>query len=533
MQGRRSRQFDAFSVAELAPSLIEPDSFYALLHRLGPVLISDDDFSEMYADNVGRPSLPPSLLSQVLLLQEHDGVSDREAARRVRADLDWKYALHLPLDYQGFAHSNLAHFRARLLVHNLECISFDKVNELAVKLGVLDPEAPRAIDSSHIFGAAAVQDTYTLLRTALRDLLVTLLERDRQAAEALIEELDLSDYQSSEKPEIDWADAEARAAWLKTIVADGRRLLEEIDATPLVDAGVREAASLLTQILNQDITEGDDGEPEIKQGVEKDRVVSTEDSEMRHGRKSSSLRFDGYKVHVAEELETELITDIEVTPGNVHDSEPVEEMLTDSAERLGGAPRAIIGDSHYGSTDLRVDLAEHGIDVIAKLPGIAFSKGGYFTKADFDVDLEAEAVTCPAGHTTQKYYRARDDKGRRTRRYQFPATACNACALKARCTRSDQGRTILLNYHEETLQKAYAHNQSDAFKATYRRRALVERKLSELLWRHGLRFGRFIGTRKTRLQALWTAAVVNLKRLGKLLAEAFETPEEAILAAAA
>ncbi len=61
----------------------------------------------------------------------------------------------------------------------------------------------------------------------------------------------------------------------------------------------------------------------------------------------------------------------------------------------------------------------------------------------------------------------------------------------------------------------------------------MERKLSELLWRHRLRFGRFIGTRKTKLQALWTAAVVNLKRLGKLLAEAFKSPEEAILGAAA
>lgn len=53
----------------------------------------------MYAENVGRPSLPPALLAQVLLLQEHDNVSDREAARRVKRDLAWKYALHLPIDY--------------------------------------------------------------------------------------------------------------------------------------------------------------------------------------------------------------------------------------------------------------------------------------------------------------------------------------------------------------------------------------------------------------------------------------------------
>lgn len=122
---------------------------------------------------------------------------------------------------------------------------------------------------------------------------------------------------------------------------------------------------------------------------------------------------------MAEDLETELITDAEVTPGNVHDSDPVEEMLTDSAERLGAKPKEIIGDSHYGSTDLRTDFAQDGIEVVAKLPGVG--NDHRFTKADFDIDLEANGdgasptVTCPAGHTTEKYYRRRDDKGRQVR----------------------------------------------------------------------------------------------------------------------
>lgn len=312
-------------------------------------------------------------------------------------------------------------------MHGLERISFDKLNDLAIKLGVLDPEAPRAIDSSHIFGAAAVQDTYTLLRTALRKLLDQLLESNRDAAEQLIDTLELSIYHRPEKPEIDWHDADARAEWLKAIVRDGRRLLEEIDGTPLVDAPVHEAASLLSTILNQDITEGEDSEPEIKRGVEPDRMISAEDLEMRHGRKSISTLFDGYKVHVAEDLETVLITDVEVTPGNAHDSEPVEEMLTGSAERLGTMPKEIIGDSHYGSTDLRADLAEHDIDVIAKLPGLR--KGDRFTKSDFDIDLAAETVTCPAGHTTETYYR------RRVARAQIAGELSRSTITSVRCKR--------------------------------------------------------------------------------------------------
>ncbi len=472
MIGRKTSQNDLFGVAGLAPSIIEPDSFYALLHHAGPLVLSDMDFASMYDETLGRPSIPPSLLASVLLLQRHDKVSDREAARRVRCDLSWKHALHLPIDHLGFAHANLCHFRARLVVHGLEGMPFDKLNRLAVDLGILDPKAPRAMDSSHIFGAAAVQDTYTLLRTSFRKLLAALVDRDREAAGALIESLDLSKYEKADKPEIDWEDAGARGEWLRAIVRDSRCLLGEIDGTELVDNTVRQAASLLTEILSQDITEGG----EIKEGVAKDRIISTVDTEMRHGRKSSSKRFDGYKVHIGEDLQTELITDVEVSAGNAHDSEPVEAMLEESAQKLGAFPEEILGDSHYGSADLRVDLAEHKIEVVAKLPGVALQREDRFAKTDFNIDLDAEEVTCPGGHTTQKFYLVRDGKDRRVRSYRFPARTCNVCTLKAACTSSPRGRSITLHYHEKTLCAAHAYNQTEEFKTKYRRRALVERE---------------------------------------------------------
>jgi len=77
-----------------------------------------------------------------------------------------------------------------------------------------------------------------------------------------------------------------------------------------------------------------------------------------------------------------------------------------------------------------------------------------------------------------------------------------------------------------------AYNATEEFRERYRRRAIVERKLGELLWHHGLRFGRYIGEEKTEFQALWTAAVVNLKRLGQLAAHLFgPAPSVELLAA--
>lgn len=526
MMGRRAYQGDFFDVSPKVGQKIDEDSIYSLIHHLGPHLLRDEDYAQMYDLEDGRPSHPPSLMAGILLLQRHEDVSDREAIRRLEFDLRWQYALHLPIDYPGMPHSNLAHFRARLIVHGLEGWTFDRFLELAEEAGALDPGEAEAIDSSHIFGAAAVQDTYELLQHGLRGLLETLVEEDEEAASRLIDTHELEERLSAEKPDIDWSEEEDRLQWLRGIVKDARALLGALDGHQLAGSeAVQEAAELLKQILAQDISEPE-GKPAIRQGVATDRVISTVDTEMRHGRKSQSQRFDGYKVHITEALESELITGVTVTPGNRHDGEAAEDLVAQVKGRLNQPPPVLIGDSHYGHPDRRKQLEAEGVEVVAKLPPFPSRSG--IPKSTFQIDLEEGSVTCPAGITTTHSIQARDHKDRPVPRYRFPGEACNSCDLKSRCTSSDNGRTITLNYHEELLQEARAYNQTEEFERRYRRRSLVERKLSELLWRHGLRFGRYIGRKKTELQALQTAAVVNLKRAGRhvlrMMAENGTTP---------
>lgn len=514
MLGRRAYQGDLFDVSPRVAFKIDPDSIFALIHKLGPLLLRDEDFASMYAEGQGRPSHPPSLLAGILLLQRHADVSDREAIERLRFDLRWQYALRLPVDYNGFSHANLVHFRSRLIVHGLEGQVFDRFLELAQKAEIVGPEEAQAIDSSHIFGAAAVQDTYELLRESFRGLLEVVLEEDPSVAEGLIQSYDLEERLASEKPDIDWTNKEARRQWLGALVRDARALLGALDHHSLAASPtVQEAAELLSQILAQDITPPDQ-EPAITRGVATDRIISTVDPEMRHGRKSSARRFDGYKVHITEALESELITGVSVTPGNTHDGAVAGPLIEQVTERMGRPPETLIGDSHYGSLDRRVALEEAGIEVIAKLPPATRGTRPQFGKHEFEIDLENERATCPAGQTSERFTRRKDPKGRPTKLVRFSAHQCQPCALKEQCTTSKKGRTIRLNYHEETLQQTRAYNQTDEFTERYSRRALVERKLSELLWRHGLRYGRYFGRRKTELQALWTAAMVNIKRAG-------------------
>ena len=85
-----------------------------------------------------------------------------------------------------------------------------------------------------------------------------------------------------------------------------------------------------------------------------------------------------------------------------------------------------------------------------------------------------------------------------------------------RCVKSKvAGRTVSTHPYETYLHDARLRQQTDDFKERYRLRSAVERKQAELV-QHGIRQTRYLGHRKRQLQRLWTAAVVNLKRLFRL-----------------
>ena len=91
----------------------------------------------------------------------------------------------------------------------------------------------------------------------------------------------------------------------------------------------------LARILAQDIERDEDG-PRLKRGVAPDRLISVHDPEMRHGRKSSSHRFNGHKAQVAVDTETQLITAVDVLAGNAPDAEQALEVVEASEAATGG-----------------------------------------------------------------------------------------------------------------------------------------------------------------------------------------------------
>ena len=94
------------------------DSFYGFLASHRTELFHEEDFTDLYCSDNGRPSVPPSLLATALLLQAYEGASDEGAKARADFDLRWKVALGVGLEERPFAKSTLQLFnQARLILH--------------------------------------------------------------------------------------------------------------------------------------------------------------------------------------------------------------------------------------------------------------------------------------------------------------------------------------------------------------------------------------------------------------------------------
>jgi len=137
-----------------------------------------------------------------------------------------------------------------------------------------------------------------------------------------------------------------------------------------------------------------------------------------------------------------------------------------------------------------------------------------FRQDDFKMDEDAQHATCPAGHTSVVWSEHPVPGAPALQvKLRFDAPTCQACPFFGQCTTSSQGRSLTLHPYRALLAQRRAEAQSEDFKNRLHLRAGIEGTLSELVRGHRLRWARFRGQAKLRLQAYFTAIAVNLKRV--------------------
>jgi len=524
MLGKRSAQWGLFEADTLYADFVGKRTFYGYLASERGELFQDEAFAKLYDAKIGRPSVPPSLLATALVLQAYDDVSDEEATRRAAFDLQWKVALGIELVERPFAKSTLQEFRAQLIVHDQTRAIFQRSLEVAKHRGKWKkghaPDERRhmklALDTTNILGRGAVKDTYNLLADGIVEVLRALAKLGCFELLDVAEELGCTRYVEGSslkgQADVDWTSPQARQKFLAEIVADADGLLAVVRGTrfdlvtdSVEDKELAQAAEVLARIVGQDI-ERDDNGPRLKQGVAPERLISVHDPEMRHGRKSSSHRFNGHKAQIAVDTDTQLITAVDVLAGNAPDAEQALEVVEASETATGCQVEEVLGDCAYGSGETRAAFEANRRTIIAKVPEI--KNQGLFVKTDFEIDLEAGACTCPAKQTTRELRPANGGGGT----FVFAPELCAACPLRAQCTRGKGGRTVHIHPQEALLQQARELQTSPAFAEARKRRQVVEHRIARLV-QLGIRQARYFGRTKTLFQLCLAATVANLTLL--------------------
>jgi hypothetical protein len=466
------------------------------------------ELAAMYPERLrGREPVAPALLAMVTLLQAALGMSDEEAVEYAAFERRWQMLLDcLGEEEAPFSQGSLFNFRQRLISHDLDRRLLERSVELARKTKLFGASALRAaFDASPLFGAGRVEDTFNLIGHAARDLLGSVAQRlgvgmAEAAHRTGIPLLTGSSLKAA--LDIDWDDPMAKKGALERLLAQvrsletfvERELSEEAQKPPISDQ-----LSTVRQVVGQDIEpDPEGGGVRIKKGVAKERRISVRDGEMRHGRKSKASRVDGYKRHIALDLDHKLILAAAVTPANRPEAEATDDLLTD-VRRHGARVEELHIDRGYLSAPAVASERAAGTQIRCK--PYPQRNGGRFTKADFVLELDEQRVTCPEGQTVPL---------RLGHVSQFPATACRECPSRAKCTTAEtQGRSLSIHPAEPLLLELRQRRADPTGRAALRERVFVEHGLAAISRSQGRR-ARYVGVRKNLFDVRRHAAVANL-----------------------
>lgn len=494
---------------KVAAKLRKASAFYRFLWGIRSELLApefQDELATSYQPR-GQDPCPPALLAMVMLLQRYEGLSDADAVDAAENDRRWQLVLGtLGHDQAPFGQGTLVRFRVRAISNDLDKRLVDRTVELAKQTGEFGWKQLRvALDSSPLHGAGRVEDTWNLIGRAMSKVVhcVSLaldVDEETVVQSAGLRVLGANSVKAA--LDIDWDDEEAQLEALRDLLGQvdalerwvARRATKEATVPPLKDSLV-----LLRRLVEQDIEPDPSGSGRrIKEEVARDRVISVADPEMRHGRKSKSKLFNGYKRHIA--IVDDVIVATAVEPANVAEHQPAPRLL--AAVATHGDIEVVDIDRGYLASPAIESLHRDGV-IIHSRPWVRTNKG-LFTKEDFDIDIRRRRVTCPSGNTV-----AVPESGKVT----FAASDCARCRLKAQCTKKG-ARSISIHPAEGLLIQLRRRKATRRGRAELRKRVRVEHRLARIGAVQGNK-ARYFGARKNELDLNRAAAVINLQEVAR------------------
>lgn len=496
------------------------------MHRLE---LFDEEFQVelegMYrTSGAGKSPVPPAQLAMASLLQGYVGASDAETVELTVVDLRWQMVLGClgaiePVFSQGALHD----FRHRMIRSDMDRRLLERTVELARRTGGFDskklPKTLRvAMDSSPLEGAGRVEDTLNLIGHAARQVvacLATMLSRSVEDVSVIVGMPILLAPSIKAGLDREWGTPDDRQAALEELLRQLTSLRTWIETQlPTKHALTPEFRASLTtlkQVLEQDL-EPDPSAPkkrQVKQGVAENRQISIRDGEMRHGRKSKSKRFNGYKRHIAADLDSQLILSCSVAPANQPEEDSAARLAED-IERQGLSIQSLYVDRGYIVAPLVDDVIGRGGEVFCRPWKTNHNSNGNFSKADFRLNMRALTITCPAGEIESI------EPGSIV---EFGPEVCDQCLLRNQCTAAaaGRGRTVSIGKNEQLQHRLRKQAASPSGRAQLRERVVVEHKLAHIAQRQGRR-ARYFGVRANLYDLRRASTIQNMETVQRKIA---------------
>ncbi len=469
------------------------DHFYRHLERTLDLSFVREFVQETYAGG-GRPSVDPVVFFKLQLVMFFEGIrSERQLMRHAADRLSVRWYLGYDLGESLPDHSSLTRIRERYGVEIFRRF-FEKIVEQCQQAGLVwgrelyfdgtkvaanasvDSLKPRFFVEAHLenlFGEADKETTESAEQEVLHEERAgsdASEQQDRQAPVPLPTSLS-----PQEQEQLAQHNA-GRHDWIEELGAQDRRVTSR---------GYQRVADLQVSTTDPDAT-------------------------LMQTKNGADL---GYHTHfVVDGGKARIILQVLVTPSEVMDNQPMRDLLWRVRFRWKLWPRQVTGDRKYGTEDNLVAIEDQGIRAYIPLPDMDH-RTEFFSSQEFTYDAECDVYVCPAGkelrfdqaHTTE-----------RSRRYRARAKECNHCPLKARCTTSQQGRSLCRSVDEACLDRVRAYQSTEAYKKALRKRQVwVEPLFAEAKDWHGMRRFRLRRLWRVNCEALRIAAGLNLKRLLK------------------
>lgn len=465
-----------------------------------------------YDPGFGRPAIDPVRMLKILFLRFHYRLSDRQVMQRSVTDMAFRWFLGLGVHAEIPNHTNGTHFRQRIGAERFEQVFQDLVTQ-ARQYGLVRDRL-RLKDATHLFADVA--------KLGPLPLLAQVRERLLQAAAPLFgawvsqQRAELTTLRQTTAELPDEERLAHRVEHLRGLATALQQRLADLPlaATTANDGVVRlqRALAVTFKLL------ADRAEPEAG-----DRLASATDPDARFGKHGQF--YVGYLVDVAMDADSEIITAVNVLPANGREAADAVTLIRQEEEAQGNDVQGLSIDGiGYNGPVLRALTAPEGLNLDVTVPPPRPAPAPERPTFGLDrftltvLDDGSRVLTCPHGQTAQARHYPSQPTGTY---FVFQAKSCAACPLREQCLKNPQskgGRTVVINDYQAEYDQVQAKTKTPEYVQTRREHRKIERKLNELARHHHGRRGCYRGLPKVLAQSIWTALVVNVKRMVNLLA---------------